>query len=80
MVNGTAMTVVWHVDDLKVSNKGPFEVTKFSQYLSTIYGGKLKLHILNIRYYLGMDLDYSDTGVVKVLMIKYLKKVLGEFT
>ena len=26
-----------------------------------------------------MDLDYSEKGVVKVLMIKYLKKVLRDF-
>ena len=30
--------------------------------------------------YLGMDLDYSEDGVLKVSMIKYLDKVLEEFT
>ena len=33
------MTVVWYVDGLKVSHVDSFEVTKFSVYLSSIYGG-----------------------------------------
>ena len=28
---------------------------------------------------IGMDFYYSDTGVVKVFMIKYLQKVLDKF-
>jgi len=38
MINGHQMTVTWHVDDLKVSHKDPFEITKFATYLSSIYG------------------------------------------
>jgi hypothetical protein len=30
-------TVVWHVDDLMVSCKDDFELTKFSCYLGKIY-------------------------------------------
>ena len=44
-----------------------------------IYRNKLKVHIGNIHDYLGMDLDYSETGVVNVSMIKCLQKVLDEF-
>ena len=40
MVKEEEMTIVWHVDYPKVSHKDPFEVTKFSQYLLTIYGKK----------------------------------------
>ena len=56
MVKGEAMAVVWHVDELKVSRKEPFEVTKFAQYFSTIYGNKLKVHRGKIQDYLGIDL------------------------
>ena len=28
-INGSQMTVTWHVDDLKVSHKDPGEVTQF---------------------------------------------------
>jgi len=27
-INGSQMTVTWHVDDLNVSHKDPFEITK----------------------------------------------------
>ena len=37
-VNGTQMTVCWHVDDLKVSHVAPKEVTKFGEWLSKTYG------------------------------------------
>eukprot|EP00804_Cyclotella_cryptica_P008703 CCRYP_018534-RB/>CCRYP_018534-RB protein AED:0.47 eAED:0.47 QI:0/0/0/1/0/0/3/0/153 len=33
MVNGTQMTVVWHVDDLEVSHKDRNEITKLLIYL-----------------------------------------------
>ena len=38
MVNGHQMTVAWHVDDLKVSQKKPFLITVFTAYLDSIYG------------------------------------------
>ena len=55
-------------------------MTKFEQYLLKIYGNKINVRRLYIHYYLGMDLDYFEIGVVKVLMIKYLQKVLAKFT
>ena len=41
MINRHQMTVTWHVDDLQVSHKDPFEITKFATYLSSMYGKKL---------------------------------------
>ena len=80
LVKGGFMTVVWRVDDIKLFHKDPFEVTKFSQYLLTIYGNKLKVHRWKIHDYLRMYLGYSETGAVKVLMIKYLQKFLDKFS
>ena len=37
---GGQLTVLWHVDDLKVSCKDKFEVTKVLMYLKGIYGEK----------------------------------------
>ena len=79
LVRGEDMTVVWHVDYPKVLHKDPFEATKFAQYLSMIYGNKLKANRGNIDHYLGMNLEYSDTGVVEALMMKCLHNVLDEF-
>ena len=46
------ITVVCNVDDLKVSHNDPFEVTKFSKYLSMVYWNKLKVHRVKINDYL----------------------------
>ena len=73
-------TVVWHVEDLKVTLKYPCEVTEFTHNLSKIYGYKLMVHRLKVHDYLGMNLDYSKTGVAKASIIKHLQKVLDKFT
>ena len=44
LVNKEIITVVWHFDDLNVTHKDSFEVTKLSKYMSTIYVVKLKVH------------------------------------
>ena len=44
MVNGQQMTVVWHVDDLKVSHLDAMEVEKFVQQMKKLLGRKLPLH------------------------------------
>ena len=38
MIDGEQMTIIWHVDDLKVSHKNPWKVTKIATLLSSIYG------------------------------------------
>ena len=43
-VNGSQMTVTWHVDDLKISHKDEKEVSKFIIWLSRIYGDKISVH------------------------------------
>ena len=58
-INGSQMTVFWHVDDLKVSHKVPFEVTKFSTDMSGIYGEKMTVTQVLVHEYLGMVLDLS---------------------
>ena len=80
MINGHQMMVAWHVDDLKVSHKDPFEITKFATYLSSIYGPKLTVKRGKAHDYLGMDLDYSQEGSVKVSMVRYTEKLLRDFS
>ncbi len=40
IVNGTQMTVTWHVDDLKVSHKDQAEINNFAQFLRDKYEKK----------------------------------------
>ena len=52
------MMLVWHVDKSNVSHLDIFEITKFTHYLSTIFG-ELTVHIGKVHCYLGMYLEYS---------------------
>ena len=79
LVKSKEITLVRHVDDLKVLHKDLFKVTMFAQYLLTIYRNKVNVHKGKKHDYLGIFLDYSEIGVVKVSMIKYLQKVLDKF-
>ena len=75
-INFSQITVCWHVDDFKVSCKGPFEVTNLSTYLSVIYGEKMTVTRGPVHEYLGMDLDFSEKVNAKISMIKYICGVL----
>jgi hypothetical protein len=43
-IGGLQMTITWHVDDLKISHVDHFQVAKFCQYLTSIYGNGLVIH------------------------------------
>ena len=68
------MTVIWHVDDHRVSYQDAFEISKFSTYLSGMYSNKLTVYRGKVHDSLGMYLDHYEEGKVKLSMIKYLDK------
>ncbi len=86
MINGKQCTIVWHVDDLKISHVEPTVVTTIlnlldKKYGQEIVGGKrapLTINRGKIHDYLGMTLDYSEAGSVKLDMTDYVAKVLDE--
>jgi hypothetical protein len=73
------MTVMFHVDDVKLSCKNGWELTKLLLYFKRIYGNSIAVHRGKKFDYLGMDLDYSEKGVFAVSMIPYIDKVLEDF-
>ena len=79
MIDSKRMTVLWHVDDLKVSHVDPWDITKLSMYLQGIYGSKLVVHRGKVHDYLGMDLDFSEKGSMQICIIKYLIRMLQAF-
>ena len=64
------ITVILNVDDLMISCKDNFELTKFSCYLPNIYGPKLVMHLGNKHDYLGMDFEFMNNGSLEVSMFK----------
>jgi hypothetical protein len=79
MINGKQFTLTWHVDDIKMSHADHKEVTKVIDWLKGIYGDNMHVSRGLVHDYLGMTLDYSTKGEVKVTMVDYLKGVLGDF-
>jgi len=70
-INGQRCTIIWHLDDLKISHVDKY-VVKFGKDipLTTMHNKVLE--------YLIMTLDYLTKGKVKVSMIEYSKKLHSE--
>jgi hypothetical protein len=60
-------TVVIYVDDLKISCVDGLAVADVIKYLSSVYT-KINATYGRTHSYLGMELDYSETGFVKISM------------
>jgi hypothetical protein len=69
------------VDDLKLSHVDANVVDNTITWLKSIYGEDMRVSRGKKHDYLGMDLDYSVLGEVKVkvIMVDYLKRVITEF-
>jgi hypothetical protein len=59
MMNGSQMTIKWHVDDLMISHLKQEEIMKVVQQIKDIYGENLKKNVGTVHDYLGMTFDYS---------------------
>ena len=84
-VNGKQITIVWHVDDLKISHEDPQVVTNCIEMLDNKYGYEAcgKRSPLTVKRgrkheYLGMVLDYSQLGKVVVDMREYIETILED--
>ena len=88
-INGKQLTLVWHVNDIKASKVEAEVVTRIEKWLRKTYehlfkdgSGKMKLCRGKIHDYLGMNLDYTIKGEVKITMIPYklFQPQMGQFT
>ena len=72
MVNGKQLTMIWHMDNLKLSHVYEREATRVIEGLEVIYA-EMRVAQGKKCEYLGMGLDFSAEGKVNVIMIKNLK-------
>ena len=79
MINGSQMTVRWHVDDLMISHASNDAISQFLRALKDIYGDDLAENTGKVHHYLGMIFDFSNQDNVKINMTKYLTKVIVDF-
>ena len=80
--NGSQLTVVWHMDDLKVLHRKADVVDDFIFWLRTKYEddvGKVKESRGKVHDYLGMEINFAETGKVRVKMPKYVDEMIESF-
>ena len=77
IVCGTQQTIVWHVNDLKLSHLILRENTKIIQKLMNIYGKDMKVRRGKKHRYLGIDMDWSVKDQLMIDMSEYNKETVS---
>ena len=79
-INGQQCTIIWHVDDLKISHAEPDVVTSVIKLLESEFAKEAPLTVTRGRVhdYLGMTLDFSIDGKAQIKMIDYIENMLKE--
>ena len=74
------MTVVWHMDDLKVSHIDSKEVDKFIKQMEEEFRADAPLSVScgKVHDYLGMNLDFRVKGEVRIDMEHYIDMMLHD--
>ena len=80
VVDGKQCTVLWHVDDLKISHINERVNESVLASLNRKYGKETPLTVTrgNLHDYLGMTLDYSTDGKVAIRMEDYIDNMLTD--
>ena len=80
MIDDTQCTIVWHVDDLKMSHMSESALMWVVDRLNDKYGKEapVTVHRGAVHEYLGMKIDYSVAGQVTFRMDDYLQSILHE--
>jgi len=77
IIDGKQCMIVWHVDDLKISHVDRSVVEKIVSHLNNRYGKEEPISVNRgkVHDYLGMQIDFSEPGKVKFIMIEYIKNI-----
>ena len=80
MVGGDQLTIMWHVDNLKMSHVSSKVLDNLLGQLNLVFRQEVPLTVNKTKKhdYLGITLDYSHRGKVIIDMEQYIKGVLAE--
>ena len=80
VIGGKQCTILWHVDDIKVSHVDSQVVSEVLGELEKEYGKEAPLTVSRGKKhnYLGMVLDFSTRGAVQITIYDYIKNMLAE--
>ena len=86
IVNGKQQTILFHVDDCKLSHVDASANDQLIEWLRKNYesvfedgSGKMKVCRGKVHKFLGMNLDFGTRGRVNVTMTEYVKEILAAF-
>jgi hypothetical protein len=86
IVEGEHMNICFHVDDCKVSHRKKTVMDRMIRYLRQKYesifedgSGAMAVIRGRIHKYLGMTLDYSVPGQVKITILDYVDVIIAAF-
>jgi hypothetical protein len=80
VVDGNQCTIIWHVDDLKISHIDSKLVDHIIAMLEAEFGREAPLTVRRgkVHDYLGMILDFSTPGKLVVSMEPYIRSMIEE--
>jgi hypothetical protein len=80
IIDGKQCTVLWNVEDLKISHISEDVNTDIIKRINDEFGKEAPITIRRgkVHAYLGMTLDYSEKGKVKIKMLDYVDKMLAD--
>jgi len=80
VIDGKQCTILWHVDDLKISHVDAAVVTKVIDLLETEFGVAAPLTKTRgkTHEYLGMTINFNEKGKVQFTMIDYIKEMMND--
>jgi hypothetical protein len=78
MIDGKQCTVLWHVDNLKISHVNPDVITSILEHIEAEFGKESTITITRgrIHDYRGMKLNYSEKDKVKPKCLIRLRRCL----
>ena len=77
VINGSQMTIIWHVDDLKMSHVSEEVLDNKVKWLESLYGPLVGTKG-NHHTYLGIDMSFTNQKL-QVSMVGYLHEIVEEF-
>jgi hypothetical protein len=86
IIEGEQMTICFHVDDCKFSHRKNKVMDSMIEYIRQEYdsifedgSGAMTVSRFKIHKYLGMTLDYTVRGQVKITIFDYIDEILNAF-
>ena len=79
VVNGSQLSIIYHLDDLKCSHNNPEIVEEFVALIEAEYGKEAPCSVTRgkIHVYLGFTINYSIPGEVLFNMYELLQKMVN---